>query len=162
MEASSSLKPPRDWTKHSGSKVCQTHSCGTFDQPVIQNKTKWLVPSLQPMIRQFKEAQETKKGIVKDFKLRVYADFDADRAVWLQAVKVMAELDCLFSLAKSSSSMGQPSCRPEFVEGDEAFIDFEELRHPAIAARDSFIPNDIKLGGKSERVMLLTGPNMGE
>jgi len=114
------------------------------------------------MIRQFKEAQETKKGIVKDFKLQVYADFDADRVVWLQAVKVMAELDCLFSLAKSSSSMGQPSCRPEFAESDEAFIDFEELRHPAIAARDSFIPNDIKLGGKSERVMLLTGPNMGE
>jgi len=127
----------------------------------MQNKTKWNVPSLQPMIRQFKEAQETKKGIVKDFKLRVYADFDADRAVWLQVVKVMAELDCLFSLTKSSSSMGQPSCRPEFTESDEAFIDFEELRHPAIAARDSFIPNDIKLGGKSERVMLLTGPNMG-
>jgi DNA mismatch repair protein MSH6 len=114
------------------------------------------------MIRQFKEAQETKKGIVKDFKLKVYADFDADRAVWLQAVKAMAELDCLFSLAKSSSSMGQPSCRPEFVESNEAFIDFEELRHPAIATRDSFIPNDIKLGGNSERVMLLTGPNMGE
>lgn len=113
------------------------------------------------MIRQFKEAQETKKGIVKDFKLQVFADFDVDRSTWLQAVKVMAELDCLFSLAKSSSSMGQPSCRPEFLESDEAFVEFTELRHPSMALRDTFIPNDVKLGSQAERVVLLTGPNMG-
>lgn len=80
--------------------------------------------------------------------------------MWLQAVKVLAELDCLFSLAKASSHMTTPTCRPEFVETDEAFIDFEELRHPSIAL-DTFIPNDVKLGGGSERVILLTGPNMG-
>lgn len=117
---------------------------------------------MTPMIRQWKEAQETKKAIVKDFKLRVFADFDVDRAIWLQAVKVMAELDCLFSLAKSSSSLGQPCCRPEFVDGDEAFVEFTELRHPSIALRDTFIPNDVRLGKVSERVVLLTGPNMGK
>lgn len=74
----------------------------------------------------------------------------------------MAELDCLFSLAKSSSALDKPSCRPEFVEGDEAFVDFEELRHPGVALKNTFIPNNVKLGGKAERIMLLTGPNMGE
>lgn len=98
---------------------------------------------------------------MKDFKLRVYADFDTDRSTWLQAVRVMAELDCLLSLAKSSASMAQPRCRPQFVESEEAFVDFEQLRHPSIAL-ETFIPNDVKLGGKSERVILLTGPNMGE
>ncbi len=80
----------------------------------------------------------------------------------MQAVKVMAELDCLFSLAKSSASMGQPSCRPEFVESDQAFLQFEELRHLSIALKNDFIPNDVKLGGSSERIMLVTGPNMGK
>lgn len=104
---------------------------------------------------------ETRKNVVKDFKLRVFADFDADRAVWLQAVKVFAELDCLFSLAKASSSMGQPSCRPVFEESEKAFIDVKELRHPSIALRNTFIPNHVQIGGDSQRVILLTGPNMG-
>jgi len=57
-------------------------------------------------IRQLKEARETRNGVVKDFKYRLFAEFDADRAVWLRAVKAMAELDCLFSLAKSSIAIG--------------------------------------------------------
>lgn len=115
------------------------------------------------VIRQLKEARETRNTVVKEFILRLYAAFDTDRAVWLHAVKVMAELDCLFSLAKSSSALGEPSCRPEFVENaDQAFVDFKELRHPALVLQDDFIPNDVKLGGNVGRMVLLTGPNMGE
>jgi DNA mismatch repair protein MSH6 len=81
--------------------------------------------------------------------------------VWLRAVRVFAELDCLFSLAKSSAAIGEPACRPQIVEGDEAWLDFRELRHPALSVevgrgRD-FIPNDIKLGGDVGRITLLTG-----
>lgn len=58
--------------------------------------------------------------------------------------------------------MGEPSCRPVFVEGDAAFIEFEELRHPTLASlREGFVANDIKLGGDLGRIALLTGPNMG-
>jgi DNA mismatch repair protein MSH6 len=55
-----------------------------------------------------------------------------DRALWLRAIRVFAELDCLFSLAKSSIAIGEPSCRSEFVESDSALLDFTELRHPAL------------------------------
>lgn len=127
-----------------------------------QNKTRWSVPELASTIRQLKEARETRKTVIKDFKLRLYAEFDSERSVWLRAVKVMAELDCLFSLAKSSASMGQPCCRPEFVQSDEAFIDFKQLRHPALSLKNDFIPNDVKLGGDSQKIVLLTGPNMGK
>ncbi|KAF8342825.1 uncharacterized protein EI90DRAFT_2902817 [Cantharellus anzutake] len=146
VQAPSSFKGvPKTWNKSNSTK----------------NFTRWIIPELVPMIRQLKEARETRKSVISDFKLRLYAAFDDERTVWLQAVKVMAELDCLFSLAKSSSSMGQPSCRTEFVESDHAFLEFEELRHLSIALKNDFIPNDIRLGGKSERIMLLTGPNMG-
>jgi len=48
------------------------------------------------------------------------------------------------------------------VEGDAAFIEFEELRHPTLASlRDGFVANDVKLGGDLGRIALLTGPNMG-
>jgi DNA mismatch repair protein MSH6 len=127
-----------------------------------QTKTRWVVPEMVSTIRQLKEARETRKTVIRDFKLRLYAEFDSERSVWLRTVKVMAELDCLFSLAKSSASIGQPCCRPEFIQSDEAFIDFKQLRHPALSLKNDFIPNDVKLGGDSQRIALLTGPNMGK
>lgn len=113
---------------------------------------------MQPTIRALKEARENRTTAIKEFKGRLYEEFDTDRGVWLRAVRVLAELDCLFSLAKASVAIGEPSCRPEFVEGDAAFIEFEDLRHPTLAElKASFIPNDIKLGGEVGRIALLTG-----
>lgn len=116
------------------------------------------MPSLQPTIRALKEARENRTTAIKDFKGRLYEEFDTDRGVWLRAVRVLAELDCLFSLAKASAAIGEPSCRPEFVEGDAAFIEFKDLRHPTLAElKASFVSNDIKLGGDVGRIALLTG-----
>ncbi|KIJ14719.1 hypothetical protein PAXINDRAFT_180906 [Paxillus involutus ATCC 200175] len=130
---------PDDWVKSSATKAAK----------------RWVVPSLQASIRSLKEARENRNTAIKEFKGRLYAEFDADRGVWLRAVRVLAELDFL------GCDRG-PSCRPEFVEGDAAFIEFEELRHPTLAGlRESFIPNDVKLGGDVGRIALLTGPNMG-
>ncbi|KAF8636930.1 hypothetical protein AX17_003181 [Amanita inopinata Kibby_2008] len=138
---------PNDWTKSSGTKA----------------KTRWIVGSLQKKIRQLKEARENRSTAIKTFKYRLFAEFDAERAVWLRAIRAFAELDCLFSLAKSSIAIGEPSCRPEFVEGDCAWVDFQELRHPTLClstSMKSFIPNDVKLGGDVAKITLLTGPNM--
>ena len=120
-----------------------------------------MVPELAATIRSLKEAREHRKTTVKDFRGRLYAEFDADRSVWLRAIRVLSELDCLFSLAKASNALGEPVCRPEFVEGDAAWVDFEELRHPALSIsagfRGDFIPNDVKLGDVVGRIALLTG-----
>ncbi|KDQ32081.1 hypothetical protein PLEOSDRAFT_1100597 [Pleurotus ostreatus PC15] len=138
---------PKDWTKSGSTKAA----------------IRWVVPSLQGTIRALKEARETRNTTIKSFRNRVYAEFDTDRSLWLRAIRVFAELDCLISLAKSSLAIDEPSCRPEFVKGDMALVDFEELRHPTLSmsanVRD-FIPNDIKLGGDYGRIALLTGPNM--
>ncbi|KAG8216931.1 muts domain V-domain-containing protein [Butyriboletus roseoflavus] len=137
---------PDDWVKGGATKAVK----------------RWVVPSLQPTVRALKEARENRTTAVKEFKARLFEEFDTDRGVWLRAIRVLAELDCLFSLAKASVAIGEPSCRPEFVEGDAAFIEFKDLRHPTLAAlKTSFIPNDIKLGGDVGRIALLTGPNMG-
>ena len=118
------------------------------------------MPLLQKRVRQLKEAQENRTAAIKAFKFRIYTEFDAERAMWLRAIRVFAELDCLFSLAKSSTAIGEPSCRPVFVEGDEAVVDFKELRHPTLCLSTSlqnFIPNDVKLGGNAGKIVLLTG-----
>ncbi|KAI0295767.1 muts domain V-domain-containing protein [Russula brevipes] len=139
---------PKDWNKSGGTKAF----------------TRWSVPALAGTVRQLKEARERRSASIKDFKFRLFAEFDKDRGVWLRAIRVLAELDCLFSLAKSSNALGEPACRPQLVEGDVAWIDFEELRHPAMALRtkSDFIPNDVKLGGKLGRIALLTGCYRGK
>ncbi|KAF7311618.1 DNA mismatch repair protein [Mycena kentingensis (nom. inval.)] len=147
IETDPKQKVPKDWTKSSS----------------LKSKARWSAGSLQPTIRALKEARENRNTAIKAFRLRLYAEFDADRSVWLRAVRVLAELDCLFSLAKASQAIGEPCCRPEFVEGDAAWVDFKELRHPTLAVNarvESFIPNDVRLGGEVGNVALLTGPNM--
>lgn len=131
------------------------------DVLILKAFNRWVVPELASTIRSLKEAREHRNASIKSFRTRVYAEFDADRSVYLRAIRVLSELDCLFSLARSSVALGEPSCRPEFIEGDSAFIDFEELRHPALSVsagfRGDFIPNDVKLGGDVARIALLTG-----
>ncbi|CAE6470269.1 unnamed protein product [Rhizoctonia solani] len=148
VPVSKKVSVPKDWTKHGGTKAI----------------TRYTVPLLASTIRALKEARETRTGIVRDFKLRVFAEFDADRDVWLRAVKVTAEMDCLLSLAKASEALGSPSCRPEFVEdAGRAFVEFENLRHPALELnmKKDFIANTVRLGGQHPNVALITGPNMG-
>jgi DNA mismatch repair protein MSH6 len=75
-------------------------------------------------------------------------------------VRIISQLDCLISLAKASGAIGQPSCRPVFVEDERSVLEFEELRHPCLSSSvEDFIPNDIQLGGKNASIDLLTGAN---
>ncbi|EMC94639.1 hypothetical protein BAUCODRAFT_111690 [Baudoinia panamericana UAMH 10762] len=122
---------------------------------------RWYSPELERLVRDLKEAQETHAQVVKALNGRFYARFDEDYSIWLAAVKIIAQLDCLISLAKASSSLGAPSCRPEFVDDDSArsVLDFTELRHPCIETTTNFIPNDILLGGDEPSITLLTGAN---
>ncbi|KAK2461207.1 hypothetical protein APHAL10511_006734 [Amanita phalloides] len=138
---------PKDWIKSSGTKA----------------KSRWVVSPLQKKIRELKEARENRSTTIKAFKHRVFSEFDADRAIWLRAIRIFSELDCLFSLAKASVAIGEPACRPEFIDGNSAWIDFQELRHPTLCLSTSlkaFIPNDVKLGRDGAKIALLTGPNM--
>jgi DNA mismatch repair protein MSH6 len=121
---------------------------------------RYYFPELKALVRELQEARETHGQIVKTTAGRFFARFDQDYDTWLRAVKVISQLDCLISLAMASAAIGEPSCRPTFVEDERSIIEFEELRHPCILPNvTDFIPNDIKLGGESANINLLTGAN---
>lgn len=122
--------------------------------------TRYYTPELRKLVRELQEAQETHGQIVRDVAVRFYTRFDGMYSTWLAAVKVIAQLDCLISLAKASASLGEPSSRPMFIEDNRTVLEFEELRHPCMLNNvNDFIPNDIKLGGDSPSINLLTGAN---
>ncbi|KAL4922500.1 muts domain V-domain-containing protein [Aspergillus aurantiobrunneus] len=132
-----------------------------WDQMSATKQVKrYYFPELRTSIRKLQEAQETHSQIVKEVAKRFYERFDEHYSTWLSAVRVVSQLDCLISLAKASSSLGEPSCRPEFVDNERSVLEFEELRHPCLLSSvDDFIPNDIQLGGSVPNIDLLTGAN---
>ncbi|KAG4031275.1 hypothetical protein MFRU_009g00660 [Monilinia fructicola] len=144
LQVPASIKVPKDWK--------MTSSAAGFK--------RYYFPELTSIIRDLQETQETHGQIVKEVASRFYARFDEDYKTWLQAVKVIAQLDCLVSLAAASSALGSPSCRPKFVDLERSVVEFEELRHPCVLPNvTDFIPNDVQLGGNSANINLLTGAN---
>ncbi|KAJ3017889.1 DNA mismatch repair protein msh6 [Thoreauomyces humboldtii] len=148
MEISRKVDVPRDWS--------------------IKSKTaavnRWWSPRAEELVTDFMEAREIKDEALRNIKLRLCQRFDESYEDWLQLVRSIAELDCLMSLAKCQQSIGEPSCRPEFIEGGPSTLEIEEMRHPCITAGpgSDFIPNDLLFGGSDKpNMILLTGPNMG-
>ncbi|KAE8195361.1 hypothetical protein CF336_g3121 [Tilletia laevis] len=127
-----------------------------------KNETRYYPEDVRDLVQELKEGRETRLAALKDFMQVAFAAFRDDSREYTAAIKTLAEIDCLLSLAKASYAMGEPTCRPEFVESDAALIQFEELRHPCIAHTTSadFIPNDVALGGEHDEMVILTGGNM--
>ncbi|KAI3629090.1 hypothetical protein CBS9595_000162 [Malassezia furfur] len=127
---------------------------------------RYYTPRGKELVRLLKEARETRLAAVRAFQDTVYAQFRAEHATFARAVRTVAQLDALLSLAKSSAALGAPACRPRLVRRDTAHFAFRALRHPCMApsalsgAPAEFIPNDLALGDTHEEVMILTGSNM--
>ncbi|WFD00566.1 DNA mismatch repair protein msh6 [Malassezia yamatoensis] len=150
VEVPSRTKVPANWIVMSQTKACK----------------RYYTPKGKDLVRLLKEARETRLAALRAFQTDMYNKFRAEYASYARAVRVVAQLDALRSLACSSQALGFPSCRPEFHENQQAFFAFEQLRHPCMApsvltdATTEFIPNDLALGNDKEDVTILTGSNM--
>lgn len=117
-------------------------------------------PELETLVCRYQGVQESHERIVKEVSSRFLKKFDETYESWLAAIKIIAHLDCLMSLAIVSSTLGEPACRPTFVDEQRTVIEFQSLRYPCILPNvPDFIPNDIKLGGDTANISLLTGAN---
>jgi DNA mismatch repair protein MutS len=77
----------------------------------------------------------------------------------IQAVaRAVAFLDVLAGFAETAARRNY--CRPAVTEGDEILI--RNGRHAIVeAAGERFIPNDLYLNNSTDRLLVVTGPNMG-
>lgn len=73
---------------------------------------------------------------------------------------LIAQLDCLLSFSKVSSE--NKYVRPEINDSD--VIDIRQGRHPVIEKQlpigESYVANDVFLDGKTQQIIVVTGPNM--
>uniref|UniRef100_A0A8C0AR82 DNA mismatch repair protein MSH3 n=1 Tax=Buteo japonicus TaxID=224669 RepID=A0A8C0AR82_9AVES len=79
-----------------------------------------------------------------------------------KAIGHLATVDCLFSLAQVAKQGDY--CRPTVQDNRQEII-IKNGRHPVIdvllGEQDQYVPNTTNLSGGGERVMIITGPNMG-
>lgn len=71
---------------------------------------------------------------------------------------ILAMLDIIFTFAQVAAQRNY--CRPTLHEGDEIVV--KAARHPVVEAQsERFIPNNLCLNNTTDRLLIITGPNMG-
>ncbi len=73
--------------------------------------------------------------------------------------RALATLDCLSALAETAARRNYIA--PVLQDGDE--VEIRSGRHPIVEAFTGtpFIPNDLYLNNSTDRLLIITGPNMG-
>lgn len=73
--------------------------------------------------------------------------------------RALATLDALAALSETASRRNY--VRPILHDGDE--VEIKNGRHPVVESvlKDSFIPNDLYLNNSTDRLLIVTGANMG-
>eukprot|EP00039_Didymoeca_costata_P022582 m.4776 g.4776 ORF g.4776 m.4776 type:complete len:1204 (+) comp3101_c0_seq1:98-3709(+) len=132
-----------------------------------KNVKRYWTSEVRQLVGELNEAKETHSILLAATLKKMQSIFASKNSQFTQAVECLANVDCLISLMKTKELMGQPMCRPQFVEpepGQSAVLDVKELRHPCLVESGfvpDFIPNDTRLGGNVPLCTILTGPNMG-
>ena len=126
---------------------------------------RYYSPKVATLAQEMAEYKEAHKILETNLTERLYSKFAENlNDVWGPTVELIASIDCLLSLCKTSESIGIPSCRPQFVDSDYSFMQFKSLRHPYFnmgsSSTTEFIPNDVELGLEdNNKITLLTGAN---
>eukprot|EP00850_Spirogloea_muscicola_P002457 SM000009S23586 [mRNA] locus=s9:964727:971847:+ [translate_table: standard] len=137
---------PGDWIK-----VSSTKRCNRYHPPVVLAAYNTLALAREELLAACNAGWHEFLGEFAG----LYADFRG-------AVRALAALDCLHSLALVARNTGY--VRPVFARHDEpAQLIIREGRHPVLEAQlaERFVPNDTLLLGERERCQIITGPNMG-
>ncbi|MBI4788600.1 MAG: DNA mismatch repair protein MutS [Chloroflexi bacterium] len=126
----------------------------------ITHAERYVTPELKAQEQHILATQDR----VKDLEYELFAQVRrevANHSTRLQtAARILAQLDALAALAHAAARYNY--CKPNVDDGDQVVI--REGRHPVVERflRDgeSFVPNDAQLEADSQRVLILTGPNM--
>ena len=124
----------------------------------LSNAERYTTPELKEYEARVLGAEERINEIEQQLfnTIRQAVAFETRR---VQAVaQALSVLDVLLSFAEVAARRNY--CRPLLTEDDEIYI--KTGRHPVIeAAGERFIPNDTFLNNSTDRLLIITGPNMG-
>ncbi|MBN2017658.1 MAG: DNA mismatch repair protein MutS [Candidatus Cloacimonetes bacterium] len=125
----------------------------------LVNAERFITPELKEFENQVLGAEERSTQLEYTLFLEIRDKLKNFIPRFQQFSEVISTLDVLTNLAHNA--FYNHYIRPEIHNGHE--ISIEEGRHPVIeklSASNEFIPNDTLLNNTSDRILLITGPNM--
>jgi DNA mismatch repair protein MutS len=126
----------------------------------ITHAERYVTPELKTQEAHILATQDRIKDLEYDLFVQVRSEVARHAARLQSAARILAQLDALCALAHAAARHGYT--KP--VVDDSDVIEIREGRHPVVERflpeGESFVPNDVRLDHESQRVLILTGPNM--
>jgi DNA mismatch repair protein MutS len=116
-----------------------------------------------PELKQWEQKVLGAEGRIGELEATIFAEVRARVAAETRRLQMtaraLAMLDVLCALA--TTAVRQRYQKPVLHDGDE--IEIVQGRHPVIEATSEtpFIPNDLYMNNSTDRLLIVTGPNMG-
>lgn len=125
----------------------------------LANAERYATPQLKEWEQKVLGAEERILQIETELFKQVRATVCAETRLLQSTARAFATLDCLCSLAETAARRNYVC--PVLHDGD--VIEIKNGRHPVVEASlgNSFIPNDLRMNNSTDRMLIITGANMG-
>ncbi len=125
----------------------------------LTNAERFTTPELKEWETKVLGADEKIKELEADLFYKIRSDVQQETKNLQSTARALATLDALSSLAETAARRNYTA--PILHDGDE--IEITAGRHAMVEAYSSetFVPNDLLLNNSTDRLLIITGPNMG-
>jgi len=125
----------------------------------LTNSERYTTPELRDWEKKVLGAEERIIEIEQTLFAEICRSVAAEVKRIQATARALAALDALGSLADTAAR--QRYTRPAMHDGDE--IEIVQSRHPVIEvfSDEPFVPNSVYLNNSTDRLLIITGPNMG-
>jgi DNA mismatch repair protein MutS len=125
----------------------------------LANAERFTTPELKELEAKVLGAEEKILALEAQLFRSIREEIQKETRNLQSTARALATLDALNSLAETAVRRNYVC--PTLHDGDE--IDIKDGRHPIVEAFHSnlFIPNDLTMNNSSDRLLIVTGPNMG-
>ena len=125
----------------------------------LVNSERFISPQLKEYEAKVLGAEERIKNLEYEIFLKIRQQLFENVESMQNYVRIIAELDVFSNLAFVSYQNNY--IKPDF--NDEGLLEIEQCRHPVIEKlleNEEYIPNDVNLDDRDNKIALITGPNM--
>jgi DNA mismatch repair protein MutS len=125
----------------------------------LANAERYSTPELRELEKKVLGAEERIVQLETELFSEVCRQIATETKRIQMTARALAALDALASSAETSAR--QRYVRPSMHDGDE--LEIIQGRHPVIEAfiDEPFVPNSLYLNNSTDRLLIITGPNMG-
>lgn len=125
----------------------------------LANAERFTTPELRELEKKVLGAEERIVHLETELFTNVCRRIAAETKRIQMTARALATLDALASSAEAAARMR--FVKPQMHEGDE--LEIVHGRHPVIEvfSNEPFVPNSVYLNNSTDRLLIITGPNMG-